>query len=517
MEQHPVPQNIATFEFKLFGNLTIRQFVTLAIPMTIATLIFFSPLPVIFRLPTSFIIGVIGLVVSLLPVNGRPFDKWLVSFIKAITSPTQRIWVKEKRIPDFLRVVTSPPPVEEKIPESITAQSRERLREYLRSLPKEAASPLDKREELAMRRLNMDIKGVEEGKLPPPIIWSTHDKGVILEPKSYPKLELGAEYKPNIITTPEPTQPETLQAQIKPQPKAQAPIVANHAKPYMLPGIVHKLKQPFHHMQEHPTPVSHIASETNFAMDNIIPIQTPNRQLRLIAGVGKTRVRKLHFAPPLGFDLSKLPIRGEKRFEISDELKRRYEQSEKFIDAAFAASPTPISSEAIPQIPKVITQPPQPTPIFVPHPKPMPKMTFIPKNKPTLQKPANVKAKEQKREEIDSLSHIIAAQTPKNTKEAQTIKRAQLIPLTDKPNVLSGLITDSVGNSIEAAVLIVRDTNGIPIRALKTNKLGQFLSATPLSNGTYTIEIESQKGHFQPLHLEVLGKIMEPIEIKSVN
>jgi len=61
MEQHPVPQHIASFEFKLFGNLTVRQFVTLAIPMGIAALIFFSNLLTIIRLPLALIFGLLGL------------------------------------------------------------------------------------------------------------------------------------------------------------------------------------------------------------------------------------------------------------------------------------------------------------------------------------------------------------------------------------------------------------------------------------------------------------------------
>ena len=164
-------QNISTFEFKLFGNLTIRQFFTLIVPATIAGLIFFSKSPEIIRYPLSVVIGAGGAFIALVPVNGRPFDKWLVSFIKAVLAPTQRIWTKETNLPDFLTVVTAPPPVEEKIPEAITAQGRERLNAYLASLPQKNESPLDRREEIAIQRLNMDTNNEQVGNLPPPIIW----------------------------------------------------------------------------------------------------------------------------------------------------------------------------------------------------------------------------------------------------------------------------------------------------------------------------------------------------------
>src|SRR3989338_5492876 len=174
MEQHPVPQHIASFEFKLFGNLTVIQFVTLAIPMGIAALIFFSNLLTIIRLPLALIFGLLGLFAALVPIGGRPFDKWVVTFIKAILSPTQRVWIKEQKLPEFLNIVVSPQPGEEKIPEAVTTQGRERLFAYLRSLPKGEISPFDVKEQVALQRLNLEsAQGmVGQGQLPKPILWS---------------------------------------------------------------------------------------------------------------------------------------------------------------------------------------------------------------------------------------------------------------------------------------------------------------------------------------------------------
>src|SRR3989344_4675069 len=73
MEQHPVPQHIASFEFKLFGNLTIRQFVNLAIPASIGGIIFFSGLPDIVRFPLSGLFVGFGLLIALVPFGGRAF------------------------------------------------------------------------------------------------------------------------------------------------------------------------------------------------------------------------------------------------------------------------------------------------------------------------------------------------------------------------------------------------------------------------------------------------------------
>src|SRR3989344_5725504 len=177
MEQHPVPQHIASFEFKLFGNLTAKQFVTLAIPMGLAAAIFFSSLPAALRLSLAIVIGLVGLFIALVPINGRTFDKWVVLFIKAVLAPTQKIWVKENKIPDFLKVVVTLPPTEEKIPETITTLGRERLQAYLRSLPKKNANLLDIKEQIAVERLGLEIpkgqkpESTEASFLPPAIIW----------------------------------------------------------------------------------------------------------------------------------------------------------------------------------------------------------------------------------------------------------------------------------------------------------------------------------------------------------
>ena len=98
---------------------------------------------------------------------------------------------------------------------------------------------------------------------------------------------------------------------------------------------------------------------------------------------------------------------------------------------------------------------------------------------------------------------------------ASILPRAQIVPLTNRPNVISGLIADASGTPLEGAIVIVRDQNGIPLRALKTNKLGQFLSATSLNDGTYSIEIESELVEFNPVTINLTGQVLAPLEIKA--
>lgn len=126
------------------------------------------------------------------------------------------------------------------------------------------------------------------------------------------------------------------------------------------------------------------------------------------------------------------------------------------------------------------------------------------------------------RETTDVRSQLTKDQ-PK-TEAARTIKvsiinpapraKVQLV-LTSLPNVINGIVVDSTGNYLTDVVVVVRDKDGLPVRALKTNKLGQFTGATPLPNGTYTVEMEKDSFVFDILKIELDGKLLPAISIAA--
>lgn len=530
MEQHPVPQHIASFEFKLFGNLTVRQFVTLAIPMAVAALIFFSGLPGVVRIPLSSVVGLFALFAALVPVGGRPFDKWVVAFIKAVLSPTQRVWVKEAKIPQFLSVVVSAPKVEEHAGETITAQGRERLKNYLRSLPKGEVTPLDVREQIAIQRLGLETLGAEGasgGNLPPPIIWPTSGSSKVFSGASVPQVRATvpvsmarkAVYEDGEFEDKLSESLPALGPAIKEEIAPKAPKINNHAKPFSLPGLDRKLKA--EHAEENveiaPPVAAHLASEANFTIENVIPIQTPGQRFRLIHGVGKTRARKLHFAPPEGFDLSKLPIRGERRFEISEELKRRFSDTgdELFTVADDNEKKSLRQQETIMPKRDVLVNDVLPSAAVSKKTEPVfKKPTIVPKPKASMKAAGDVFAKQEPRVALDEK---VSIQRDTNNMPASVLGKAQMMPLTSTPNVISGVVDTQDGTPLEKVILVVKDSQGIPVRALKTNKLGQFLSATPLGSGSYRVEVESENHKFDPFILNLNGQVVEPFEVKAKN
>jgi hypothetical protein len=91
--------------------------------------------------------------------------------------------------------------------------------------------------------------------------------------------------------------------------------------------------------------------------------------------------------------------------------------------------------------------------------------------------------------------------------------------LPDVPNIVLGMVRDPRGKTLPNVLVEVVDSAGIPVRAFKTNALGQFASATPLANGSYKIYFDDpQKQHeIAPVDIELTGEIFQPVDAVSVD
>lgn len=91
--------------------------------------------------------------------------------------------------------------------------------------------------------------------------------------------------------------------------------------------------------------------------------------------------------------------------------------------------------------------------------------------------------------------------------------------LPDVGNVVMGIVKDPRGRILPNIIVEVIDQNNIPVRAFKTNKLGQFAAATQLSNGTFKIHFDDpQKNHdFDTIEVNLNGQIFQPLEVISVD
>lgn len=94
MEQHPVPQDITGFKFKLVGDMTLKQFGELAAGAILAYIFYASSWNPFFKWPFVILFGSLGIALAFLPIEERPLDLWIINFLKAIYRPTIFVWKK---------------------------------------------------------------------------------------------------------------------------------------------------------------------------------------------------------------------------------------------------------------------------------------------------------------------------------------------------------------------------------------------------------------------------------------
>ncbi len=98
-KQHAIPQSIMSVEFKIIGDLTLKQFFFLMIFCGLAYLSFMTIQAVIFKwLFVIFFVGT-GLAFAFLPLGDRGLDTWIVNFLRAMFLPNQFVYRKEENIP----------------------------------------------------------------------------------------------------------------------------------------------------------------------------------------------------------------------------------------------------------------------------------------------------------------------------------------------------------------------------------------------------------------------------------
>lgn len=119
IQQHPLPQDITSYRFRLIGDMTLKQFASLGICIILAIISYSFPLPFFFKYPLVFVFLLMGVGMAFVPVQGRSLDVWLIAFIKSIYSPTQYVWKKtpehaqtdETAVPSQENNISTTPPV----------------------------------------------------------------------------------------------------------------------------------------------------------------------------------------------------------------------------------------------------------------------------------------------------------------------------------------------------------------------------------------------------------------------
>lgn len=140
MEQHPIPQNVSSYQFKLVGDMTLKQFFQLAGGFLVGLIFYSSPLIGIIKWPFAIVSVLLGAAMAFVPLAERPLEQWILAFFKAIYNPTMFYWkktaVKQKFFQDEGVNTTVAP---------ISQSQEDALKNYL-SAGKQAGAPLVKLE-----------------------------------------------------------------------------------------------------------------------------------------------------------------------------------------------------------------------------------------------------------------------------------------------------------------------------------------------------------------------------------
>lgn len=139
MEQHPIPQQISSYQFKLVGDMTLGQFGKAAGGILLAVLVntwkSTGIATLLIKYPLMAILGGGGLAMAFVPFEDRPLETWLLAFIKSIYAPTIFVW--KKAIPanwldvDRNKVLTK----EEDELIEVPKKDEGKIREFIQSLP----------------------------------------------------------------------------------------------------------------------------------------------------------------------------------------------------------------------------------------------------------------------------------------------------------------------------------------------------------------------------------------------
>ena len=95
--EHPIPQEVSTYEFRLVGDMTIKQFMQVAAGALIALLLYSTNIAPYVKWPLIVISFMSGIALAFFPIQDRPLSKWIILFVKAIYSPTVYVWDKNAK------------------------------------------------------------------------------------------------------------------------------------------------------------------------------------------------------------------------------------------------------------------------------------------------------------------------------------------------------------------------------------------------------------------------------------
>ncbi len=398
MENHPIPQDITGFQFKLIGNMTVKQFAYLAGGTVLAWFCFFIlPLFIVIRLPLAIIFLASGIGLAFVPIDGRPMDVMIINLIKAMFAPTQYIYKK----------------------------SGGNLASSAAQVPQPAQVP-----------------------------------GIILS--NHPIPASSAQPQPNQTTPP------------GPQPVPEPPLQSNMPTSQMPPVQM---------------PVDQPGKVIELPDNSLPPVMSGNLD-DLVNAKAEEAEEKIE--------------ENEKKLEEEvSTLQKELEQAKAMENTESNLTNASTAHQKAQELEKALIE--------------------ATRQREELEKELlalKSKLENQAQPKFNPATLNPIPQTQRVRKVPPGMEKSIGLPTAPQdPNLITGIVKDPRGNPLPNILVEVKDPEDNPVRAFKTNGLGQFAAATSLANGNYIISFEDPKGQnkFDTVEIEATGAPIMPLEIFSVD
>ncbi len=587
-KQHAVPQNIMDVEFKLVGDLTMRQFAYL---LVFGVLAYFTARTVggIFKWPFTGFFILIGLGLAFVPIQERGMDEWIVNFLKAIYSETRLVWHKGTFVPTAF-MYDNIAVVQQELITLAPTSSRRKLEEYLTSYQKQEIDPLDiperdyimkvrsafansavvQQDQQAMYGGGVQVSVVEPvSELPQPTYQEVVQEADVasqlpISPVVQVQTFVDTANDSQVAATESPVsstpvslpEPVMVQPQVSVTPPIATPISAVVPPISNMKPVVAAIKPAT------PKPVQKAVSQTQPKKRSLslnVPSVRPKESFTVLPMTpDRHSGRRFTSLLPTTGELV-LPIRGEKVLKTSEEIAIDDDIGEKAkklqgLIAQIKSQEMITREESL----EVVAQD-------------IPAATVEQVKEVEVAKEAGAVADALKQkniqltEEIEHLKRTVESGSTKSTdvsdmvtkidelekskqvaaNEYEVLQRqmlelqnrlrekgsvsntslsavikpstpAQVKPLTDEKDIVSGIVTDDKGNVVHGLVLMIKNSKGEAVRAVKTDTLGNFVLSTPLDRGVYTVEPSPSSNldlRFDIISVEINGSVLPPIQL----
>ncbi|MFZ5376305.1 MAG: carboxypeptidase-like regulatory domain-containing protein [Patescibacteria group bacterium] len=134
MREHPIPQDVTGYKFHIIGNMTLKQFAEIFIGAIIAIAIYNFDITNLIKYPLMLFFFALGAAAAFVPIEERPLDHWILTFIKTMYRPTKFFWRRKPKIPEPFLYKQTEQETELYNEVDMTPTRRKRIQEYLTSV-----------------------------------------------------------------------------------------------------------------------------------------------------------------------------------------------------------------------------------------------------------------------------------------------------------------------------------------------------------------------------------------------